>query len=82
MAAGKPVVGSNIESIAEVVINGEDGLLVPSSSPSELADKVNTLLTNEKLSMSLGKRAKDSVRKYDWDAVAKDIMNIYEQVRV
>lgn len=82
MAAGKPVVGSNIESIAEVITDRQDGLLVPAGSPTKLADKVNILLADEKLSMNLGGKAKESVRKYDWKGIAKDVRGVYEEAVV
>jgi glycosyltransferase involved in cell wall biosynthesis len=78
MAAGKPVVGSNIESIADVVTDGVDGLLIPPHSPLELSKKVNQLLNDEGLSKRLGNKAENSIQKYDWNIIGKNIFRIYE----
>lgn len=79
MACGKPVVGSDIESIAEVVSDGVDGLLVSPGSPDELAQSVNRLLSDAKLSSRLGRAAKKSVGKYDWNSITRDIVGVYEE---
>ena len=44
MASGLPVVATNIGAIPEIVEDGVSGLLVPPSSPAELADALRTLV--------------------------------------
>jgi glycosyltransferase involved in cell wall biosynthesis len=48
-AAGLPVVGSNLGGIAERIVDGENGLLVPSGQPVALARVLETLATDPKL---------------------------------
>jgi glycosyltransferase involved in cell wall biosynthesis len=53
MAAGIPVVATNVNGIKEVVINMHSGLLVPSKNPEAIADAVIRLIDNPELRKSL-----------------------------
>ena len=54
MAAGRPVVGSEVGGIPESVLNNETGLLVPPASPRDLADAVEQLVRSPELRDTLG----------------------------
>jgi glycosyltransferase involved in cell wall biosynthesis len=45
-AKGTPVVASNIGAIAELIEHGHNGMLFKPSDPTDLADKINWLLTH------------------------------------
>jgi glycosyltransferase involved in cell wall biosynthesis len=44
MAAGRPVIASRCQALAEVVVDGETGLLIPSGQPGALARETRLLL--------------------------------------
>jgi glycosyltransferase involved in cell wall biosynthesis len=46
---GLPVVGTNDTGVTDMVVDGENGLLVPPNDPDSLARAINTILDNEKL---------------------------------
>jgi glycosyltransferase involved in cell wall biosynthesis len=46
MACGIPVVATNVGGIAEQVVEGENGLLVPPASPKQLATAILRILTD------------------------------------
>lgn len=48
-AAGLPIVGSNVGGIAERVVDGEDGILVPVGDPGSLARALMSLAANPSL---------------------------------
>ena len=48
MAAGLPVVASDVGAVKNIVKEGESGFLVTKKDSDELADKVNELLSNQK----------------------------------
>lgn len=80
MAAGKPVVATNIPGYASVVSDGEDGLLVPPQNYQELARALLTLLNDEALRKQMGARGKAKSRDYSWEIVARRIMDYYLRV--
>lgn len=49
MFFGIPVLGSNFGGIPDVIVEGENGFLFENSDPSELAEKLVLLLSNEEL---------------------------------
>src|SRR5262249_38844878 len=62
-AAGKPVVGSRIGGIPELVADGETGLLVDPGDPVALAGAMRRLWHDPALAAGLGVRAKLRVRR-------------------
>ena len=54
MAAGLPVVASDVGGLAEVVIEGETGFLVPPGEPGSLADRLGRLVDDPELREALG----------------------------
>ncbi len=54
MAAGKPVVATNVGGAAEAVINGETGYLVPSDDDEAMADRLIALLDDDKKASQFG----------------------------
>jgi glycosyltransferase involved in cell wall biosynthesis len=54
MAAARPVVGSRVGGLAEAVIHGETGLLVPAADPAALAAAVARLAPDPALRARLG----------------------------
>lgn len=57
-AYGKPVVASNIGSLAEIVIDGETGFLFEIKNSKDLADKLNKFINDDRLSGRLGKNSR------------------------
>ena len=80
MAAGCPVVASNIQGFAELVVYGAHGLLVTPRSSSALSDVLTRVFTDEKLRTSLASRGADHVEQFAWPVVADRILSYYEEV--
>ncbi|MBD5786534.1 glycosyltransferase family 4 protein [Cellulosimicrobium terreum] len=57
MLAGRPVVASRTQGLAEVVRDGVDGVLVPPGDPDALASALSALLDDPVRSRRLGERA-------------------------
>ncbi|RPF47015.1 glycosyltransferase involved in cell wall biosynthesis [Thermodesulfitimonas autotrophica] len=64
MAAGKPVIGSAVGGIPEMVQDGVTGFLVPPGDPETLADRLSWLLTHPEEAAEMGKRAKAFAEKF------------------
>jgi glycosyltransferase involved in cell wall biosynthesis len=66
MAAGKPVVASDVDGLAEVLGPGveEAGILVPSDDPEALAFELSRLLGNKDVRARLGRAARERVERH------------------
>jgi glycosyltransferase involved in cell wall biosynthesis len=62
MAMGKPVIGSKIGAIPEMVIDGHTGLLFEPGNYSQLSEKINELYNNKNLLLQMGTNAEKHIR--------------------
>jgi glycosyltransferase involved in cell wall biosynthesis len=60
LACGCPVIGGNVESVAEFITHDRNGLLVPCLDPKNLSDTILNLLEDDKLS----RRLRAGARRY------------------
>ena len=78
-AAGLPVITSRVGHLAEVVHDGEDGLLVPPDDPQALADAILSLARNPAHRTHLGDAGRIRVaREHSWESVAAKILALAE----
>ena len=80
MAAGVPVVATDIEGYREVVRDDVDGLLVRPGDPHVVAAAVLRVLGDGALATRLGASGRERSRTYGWDAVVPEIEAIYRRV--
>jgi phosphatidylinositol alpha-mannosyltransferase len=78
MAAGVPVVASDIPGFDEVVTHGVDGILVPPGEPSALAAAVGRVLEDHDLAERLAAAGRGRAASFSWTRVADRIVAIYE----
>lgn len=69
LAAGTPIIATDVGGVAEVVVDGVNGLLVPSGDGVALAEAVRRFFSDDALRARLRANAADSVRAYDRDTV-------------
>ncbi len=77
MAAGAPIVASDIEGYAGVVTHGVDGLLVPPKDGAALASAIERLLADPGLRERLAGNASRTVDEYRWERVARRVLDHY-----
>jgi glycosyltransferase involved in cell wall biosynthesis len=63
MACALPVVGSDVNGIAELVEHGSTGYLVPSRRPDLLADALERLATDHDEAVKLGAAGRERIRR-------------------
>jgi glycosyltransferase involved in cell wall biosynthesis len=80
MAAGRPIVASDLPAIREVLRDEENALLVTPGNPAALAAGVRRLLDDDTLSERLSRTAAADVRAYTWDRRAERLETLLQQV--
>jgi glycosyltransferase involved in cell wall biosynthesis len=81
MAAGVPVVASNLPSLREVLRDGENAILVPPGDPGALAEGIRSLLADGELAARVAARAREEVTGYTWDVRAARILEVLDGLR-
>lgn len=79
MAAGKPIITTNIPGYNEVVTNNVEGLLVPPKDPDRLADALIRLLHDGELRARLGAGGRRTAEQYAWPRVAEQVLEYYRE---
>jgi glycosyltransferase involved in cell wall biosynthesis len=77
MIAGKPIVANDVDGARDVIVDGKTGYLVTPHQPQEMADRILTLLKDEKLCDQMGITAKQHAQRYSSDGMVKQIVSLY-----
>jgi phosphatidylinositol alpha-mannosyltransferase len=80
MAAGAPIVASDIPGYRDVVAHGRDGLLVQPQDADALAEGIGRLLNNPDLRAGMRDAGQTKARRYDWPRVAGEVLDYYQEV--
>ncbi len=80
MAAGAPVVASDLDAFSRVLDHGRCGVLFPAGDPAGLAGAVRALLADPARREALARSARAEARRYDWPVVARQVLDVYEAV--
>jgi glycosyltransferase involved in cell wall biosynthesis len=81
MAAGVPIVASEVGGLPELITHGETGLLVPPGDPEHLAESIARLLTDTALSAQLARNARGAVDRFDIRRSTERLIGLYECAR-
>lgn len=81
MACAKPLVGTNVGGIPEIIENNVTGYLVAPENPQEIALKTVLLLLNEKKRTKFGNHARKKVlENFSWKIIAQKTVEVYKKV--
>jgi phosphatidylinositol alpha-mannosyltransferase len=80
MAAGAPIVASDLDAFRRVLRGGRAGELFENGSAAGLADAAARMLDDPARRATLAQAASAAVRAYDWQVVARDVLRVYEAV--
>jgi len=81
MAAGKPVIASNVGGICDLVTNNVNGFLVTPADAEALAENLLTLLRNKELAFQMGTINKLKAQKYSWKEIVKELEKLYDRLK-
>ncbi|MCV2488164.1 glycosyltransferase [Geodermatophilus sp. YIM 151500] len=80
MAAGLPVVASDVGGIPEVVADGRTGLLVPPGDAGALAAALDRITGDAGLRARLAAGARARAAEYGWPRLAERVAEVYARV--
>jgi glycosyltransferase involved in cell wall biosynthesis len=81
MACGLPVVATAVGGTRDVLIDHENGLLVPPGDADKMAGAIGEIIHSRELATHLGRRARETVeREFSLEAVISRYTEIYERL--
>jgi glycosyltransferase involved in cell wall biosynthesis len=80
LAAGTPVVASDVGALPEVVRDGVDGLLVPPNDGTALRAALSALMDDAELRSRMAARALEGASRFSPDQVAARVEDVYGRV--
>ena len=82
LAMARPVVGTTVGGIPEVVIEAETGLLVPARNPKSLAQALGRLQANPNYRQELGRRGRELVvERFSLEQMAVELESVYDALQ-
>jgi phosphatidylinositol alpha-mannosyltransferase len=81
MAAGVPIVASDIHGYKQVVQRGVQGLLVEPRKPRALAAALYTLALDPELRDRMGEAGRARAPEFSWERVTEQVIDFYREVR-
>jgi phosphatidylinositol alpha-mannosyltransferase len=80
MAAGAPIVASDLDAFRRVLQGGRAGELFATGDAADLVRAARLLLDDPERRARLSAAATSAVSAYDWSVVARDVVSVYETV--
>jgi glycosyltransferase involved in cell wall biosynthesis len=80
MAAGRPLVASNVGGIPDLISQGENGMLVPPADPKALARELAFLISNPDIRREMGERGRRMAVQFGTDSMIQKIDQLYLDV--
>ena len=77
MAFGKPVIGTNIRGIRDLIEEGINGYLVDTDDYMKTYYGINTLINDSELLENMSKNSYDKVNDYSVDSIVEQLLEVY-----
>jgi glycosyltransferase involved in cell wall biosynthesis len=78
MASGRPVVGTRVGGLPDIIIDGENGYIVPPRNPEALAEAILRLLQGPELASRMGRAGQAMAReRFTVKRLIADTENLY-----
>jgi glycosyltransferase involved in cell wall biosynthesis len=78
MAAGRPVIASDLPVLREIITDGENGLLVQPEDPQAWIQAIRRLQKSPQLAAEIAGNARKTAQSYSWDRRAAGILEKIE----
>lgn len=80
LAAGAPVIASDLPAFRDVLKDGRAGVLFPNEDSQRLAEMIEKVLNDNERRSSLKEIGRERARDFDWSVVGESIFDVYRLV--
>ena len=82
MAAGLPIVASDIPGFRTVMKDGRQGRMVAAGNAFGLAEAIATVLSNQRLGQAMATEGRRTASEYDWPVIGARLEALYRHVLI
>ena len=79
MGCGLPIIASDVGGNNEIVKEGENGFLITGEDTETIAQRLASLINDEKLRKGMGTKSREISRHYDWRQIMAQYDQLYRQ---
>jgi glycosyltransferase involved in cell wall biosynthesis len=80
LAIGRPVIGSDVDGLRDLIVPGVNGVLFPTEDPQRLSDTLASFCEKPELADRMAREAPQSVRRFSPEAIAREWLSLAERV--
>lgn len=80
MARKLPIIATNVDGIKNIITNNYNGKLVEYGNKNQLSKTILEVLSDTSLSKKLVDNAYRDLKKYDWERIYFQTLNLYEDI--
>jgi glycosyltransferase involved in cell wall biosynthesis len=80
MSIGRPVIGTNVGGIPEIIDDGVNGYIVEPENPEQIAQNVIKLFLEENLLKGLGRNARKKAEEFSIERHLENLEKVYEEI--
>lgn len=81
MAAGCVTIGTEGEGVADVIVSGENGFLVPADEPEKIAELIDRCIRTPETAAQIGEKAAKTAGEMTWEHNAKQYLTMFEALK-
>ena len=80
-STGLPVISTKVGGITEFLVDNENGFLIEPGDPTQLTQKLLTLLKDPKLAKEMGMRGRKLIEeKFSWRLITSQVIDLYHKL--
>jgi glycosyltransferase involved in cell wall biosynthesis len=81
MASGCPVIATKVGGIPDIIIQGENGVMVKPGSSTQLSESIMSIIYDDLLLQSLAQRARQTIEeRFTWEIVGSRFIDLYNNM--
>lgn len=80
LASGLPIVATDTGGTKELVKDGENGMIIKMKDADDIAQKIEKMITDEKLRNEMGRKSRELAENMSWEKVAKEYYSLYLKI--
>lgn len=79
MAAGKPLIGAEVQGLNKLIISEQNGLFIPPKDVKAISDAILKIQSSPSLKAKLVEGGRATANGYSWDKHIEQLLELYQQ---